>query len=92
MQNPNDNGPQPAGEVTPQPTGFTTTVEIISTPGGPVLRMTFKTVTGQTVLFATPSDGSTIAELISSRVAIANRALLLPPGTVVPVPDEPERN
>jgi hypothetical protein len=43
-------------------------------------------------LFWTPEDASTIADMILSRAAMASRAILLPPGTVMPMPDEPERN
>jgi hypothetical protein len=86
-----NDGDQPQ-EISPQPGPFTVNIELISSTVGVLVVLTIKTHSGQTIIFMTPEQAAGIAGMIGERAAIAGKGLLLPPGTVMPSPEQPEAN
>ena len=80
-----------AREITPQPTPFTTDAGVMQTGEGPVVRITFKLITGTVTLFCKPEDAQTVGEMIVSRARIAKTGIVLPEGTMLP-PANPEQS
>ena len=85
-----DNGDEQAerGGVSIQPAPWTQRVELISGPIGPVLHVMYMTTTTHLHLFGTPEEWERAIENLQRHLVRARQAILLPPGTVLPPPEE----
>lgn len=85
-----DNGDEqarPSGvQIGPGP--WTQRVELISGPVGPVVHVMYMTPSTHLHLFGTPDEWQRAIENLQRHLTNARQAILLPPGTVLPPPEE----
>lgn len=69
--------PDPPVVIQPSPAPFTFQADLVMTGGQPMIQLRWFTPCGVTILFVTPDDARTIANIISDKAG----------GLVVPKPD-----
>lgn len=79
-------------EVSPQPGPFTVNVDVLPSSVGLLVMLELKTHGGSGVIFTTPEQMLEIGQMIVAKATTAASGILLPPGTIMPAPEQPEQN
>ena len=86
-----DENGQPQGTQL-QPGPWTQDIELVSTPNGVLVHVTYRTASTHLHLFGKPEDWRSAMDQMNGILAQAGQAVLLPPGTVMPIRPEDGSN